>query len=320
MSLPAFLLYYINLLSGIASQTEEELQILMKSLSVACKVFGLIISLLKTKILSQGSTDKPFIKIDNFELGVVKYFTFVGSNISESLSLDTEINKRIGKVSGTLLSKITGWVWIGELFTQCQHKNVSLGSCIINTLLYGSEMRHPILDKKKKGRYSTWEACILSLALNGNTKRVKTNVEVFKTADLKSMLSQCWLGLVMFTGWMMDDCRIPKDVLYGELKEGEKETEGGCPLLRHEGPWHWSVILGKHCLWPRCMEKNPQMPASHPGRKVEGLSRWKAWKDKKHKSKWASSSSLLLHLWQLWQRLHGPHRSPQPQQEMPRIS
>ena len=52
--------------AGIATHTEEELQLLMDRLSAACKEFGLIISLPKTKILSQGSSVKPSILIDNY--------------------------------------------------------------------------------------------------------------------------------------------------------------------------------------------------------------------------------------------------------------
>ena len=48
----------------------------MDRLLVACKKFGLIISLPKTKILPQGSSEKPSIRIDNNELGVVEDFPY----------------------------------------------------------------------------------------------------------------------------------------------------------------------------------------------------------------------------------------------------
>ena len=96
--------------AAIATHSENELQFLMDRLSAACKDFGLIISIPKTKILPQGVAEKPNIRIDNYELGVVEDFPYLGSNISGTLSLDTEINKRIGKAAGTL-SKLTGRVW-----------------------------------------------------------------------------------------------------------------------------------------------------------------------------------------------------------------
>ena len=50
---------------GIAILTVEN------HLSVTCNEFGLIISLPKTNILPKGSSEKPSIRIDNYELGVV---------------------------------------------------------------------------------------------------------------------------------------------------------------------------------------------------------------------------------------------------------
>ena len=91
--------------AAIVTHTVEELEHLER-LSVACKEFGLTISLTKTKILSQYSSENHSIRIDNYGLGVVEDFPYLGSNISESLSLDSEINKRISKAAGTL-SKLT---------------------------------------------------------------------------------------------------------------------------------------------------------------------------------------------------------------------
>ena len=82
----------------------------MDRLSPASREIGLINSLPKTKILSQCSSTKPSFKFDNYELGVVEEFPYLGSTISESLSLDSEINKRIGRAAGTL-SKLTDRVW-----------------------------------------------------------------------------------------------------------------------------------------------------------------------------------------------------------------
>ena len=71
--------------AGIVTHTVEDFQLLMDRLSEVCEEFGLIISLPKTKILPQDSSEKPSIRIDN-ELCVVEDFPYLGSNISESLS------------------------------------------------------------------------------------------------------------------------------------------------------------------------------------------------------------------------------------------
>ena len=44
----------------------------------------------------------PVITIDNYQLEVVHEFTYLGSTITDNLSLDAELNKRIGKAAMTL--------------------------------------------------------------------------------------------------------------------------------------------------------------------------------------------------------------------------
>jgi len=74
----------------------------MERFSHACCDFGLTISLKKTNVLGQDVDAPPVITITNYQLEVVHEFTFLGSTITDNLSLDTELNKRIGKAATTL--------------------------------------------------------------------------------------------------------------------------------------------------------------------------------------------------------------------------
>ena len=96
--------------AAIATHTQQELQTLMDRFSQACKDFGLTISLKKTNVLGQNVEAPPVIGIDNYELDVVHQFTYLGSTISDNLSLDTELDRRIGKAA-TTLARITSRVW-----------------------------------------------------------------------------------------------------------------------------------------------------------------------------------------------------------------
>ena len=51
----------------------------------------------------------PAITIDDYELDVVEQFTYLGSTITDNLSLDTEIDGRIGKAA-TALARLTSRV------------------------------------------------------------------------------------------------------------------------------------------------------------------------------------------------------------------
>jgi len=59
----------------------------------------LTIILKKTNVLGQDTAAAPIITIDDYELDVVRQFTYLGSTITDNLSLEAEIDKRIGKVA-----------------------------------------------------------------------------------------------------------------------------------------------------------------------------------------------------------------------------
>ena len=252
--------------AAIATHSENELQFLMDRLSAACKDFGLIISIPKTKILPQGVAEKPNIRIDNYELGVVEDFPYLGSNISGTLSLDTEINKRIGKAAGTL-SKLTGRVWKNSKLKKST-KMLVYTACIISILLYGSESWTTYARQEDK--LQSFHLRNLRFILGIKWDERKTNVEVLNIAGLPSMYTLLrqrrlrWLGHVH----RMKDGRIPKDLLYGELAEGERPT--GRPLLRYSDVCKrdlkaldidvdsWETLASDRVAWKRTLKS--QLP------------------------------------------------------------
>lgn len=74
--------------AAITTDTER-LQCLMDKFSHACK------DLKKNQVMAQDVRTLPVISIDNYKLDVVHQFTYIGSTISENLSLDAELNHRI---------------------------------------------------------------------------------------------------------------------------------------------------------------------------------------------------------------------------------
>ena len=85
--------------AAVVTHTQRELQLLMDHFSQACKDFRLIISLKKTNVLGQDIPAPLVITINDYELEVIHQFTYLGSTITDNLSLDPEIDKRIGKAS-----------------------------------------------------------------------------------------------------------------------------------------------------------------------------------------------------------------------------
>ena len=88
--------------AAVVTHTQEELQSLMDCFSHACKDFGLTISLKKTNVMGQDTEAPPFITIDDYELDAVSQFTYLGSTITDNLSLDADMDKSVGKAASTL--------------------------------------------------------------------------------------------------------------------------------------------------------------------------------------------------------------------------
>ena len=215
--------------AAVATHTEEELQSLMTRFSKACKDFGLTISLKKTNVLSQDTPTTPAITIGDQQLDVVHQFTYLGSTITDNLSLDAELDKRIGKAASTL-AHLTARVWTNPKLTTAT-KMAVYNACIISTLLYGSESWTTYARQEK--RLNTFHLRCLRRILGISWQDKVTNAEVLSRAGLPSIhtiLRQRrlrWLGHVH----RMEDGRIPKDLLYGELTSGKRNI--GRPKLRY---------------------------------------------------------------------------------------
>ena len=123
--------------AAVATHTQDELQSLMDCFSQACKDFGLTISLKKTNVLGQDTKAPPVITIANYELDSVCHFTYLGSTITDNLSLDAEIDKRIGKAASTV-ARLTARLWTNPKLS-VKTKMAVYNACVTSTLQYGSD-------------------------------------------------------------------------------------------------------------------------------------------------------------------------------------
>ena len=100
-------------------------------------LLGFTISLKKTNVMAQGTDHPPTITIDGHVLKVVDDFTYLGSTISSSLTLEAEISSRIVKAA-TVMSKLHQRVWNNPSLTVKTKLRVCQ-ACVLSTLLYSSE-------------------------------------------------------------------------------------------------------------------------------------------------------------------------------------
>ena len=216
--------------AAITAHTETALQELINRFAHACSQFGLTISIKKTNILGQDVSSAPSISIGDCTLDVVEDFTYLGSNISSNLSLDTELNMRIGKAS-TAMARLTKRVWENTMLT-IKTKTQVYQACVLSTLLYGSESW--TLYTRQERRLNTFHLRCLRRILGISWQDHIPNSEVLARAGSLSMYALLtkrrlrWLGHVT----RMQDGRLPKDILYGELATGSRPT--GRPTLRYK--------------------------------------------------------------------------------------
>ena len=250
--------------AAVATHTQHDLQLLMDHFSQACRDFGLTISLKKTNVLGQGTETPPAITIDEYKLDVVDQFTYLGSTITNNLSLDMEIDKRIGKAA-TTLARLTARVWTNPKLT-AKTKMAVYNACVVSTLLYGSETWTTYTRQER--RLNTFHMRSLRRILGISWQDKVPNTEVLAQAGLPSMFTLLrqrrlrWLGHVH----RMPDGRIPKDLLYGELASGKRPT--GRPQLRYSDAVRrdmkavdidtesWEILAANRSKWRETLTKH----------------------------------------------------------------
>ena len=86
--------------------------------------------------MGQNVDSEPEIFVDNQKLVVTDNFTYLGSTMTDNLSLNKEIDRRIGRACGTF-SQLKKRVWENKKLT-VKTKISVYRACVLSTLLYGS--------------------------------------------------------------------------------------------------------------------------------------------------------------------------------------
>ena len=138
----------------------------------------------------------PAITIIDYELDGVEQFIYLGSTIADNLSLDTEIDKRIGKAA-TTLARITSRVWTNPKLT-VKTKMVVYNACVVSTLMYGSETRTTYARQEKRLNFFHLRSIRRIFGICWQDR--ESNAEALSRANLPSMFTLlrqrrlCWLG------------------------------------------------------------------------------------------------------------------------------
>ena len=214
--------------AALVSHSRQGLQRLLDDFSKACRDFGLTISVKKTEVMTQNTTSDPSISVNDCILKVVDQFKYLGSTISRNLSLDSEINIRIGKAASAQ-AKLNERVW--------ENKNLTINTkmrvyraCVLSTLLYGSETWSTYTSQENKLNAFHLRSLRRILGISWSD-RISNEAVHNKSCipSIQAILSKHrlrWLGHVK----RMDDSRLPKLLLFGQLATGTRAV--GRPRLR----------------------------------------------------------------------------------------
>ncbi|KAI0212006.1 hypothetical protein LSAT2_003105 [Lamellibrachia satsuma] len=214
--------------AALTAHSGEALQRLVNRFAHTCREFGITISLKKTNVIARDASQIPSVKINDYTLEVVEDFTYLGSNISNNLSLDTEINRRIG-IAAVTMAKLTKGVWENKMLTENTKMRV-YKACVLITLLCGCESWNTYMCQER--RLNTFHMRCLKRILGITWQDRIPYSDILDRARIRSMYSLLsqrrlrWLGHVRRT----QNGRLPKDILYGQLTSGARPV--GRPALR----------------------------------------------------------------------------------------
>jgi hypothetical protein len=214
---------------ALVASTHDEMQKSVNLFEKACTDFGLTISTKKTEVLHQPAPgdhthQHPVIKVNQQPLNSVERFTYLGSTLSRDASIDDEVNSRIAKASAAF-GRLRSTVW-QRAGIKTQTKLMVYKAVVLTTLLYGSESwtvysRH----EKKLNRFHL--NCLRNL-LHIHWSQHIPDTEVLTRANLPSIPTILKANQLRWAGHVsrMENQRIPKLLLFGELATG-KRSQGG---------------------------------------------------------------------------------------------
>ena len=223
--------------TAVCSSTEAGLQRTTDAFANAYRRLGLTLNATKTEVLYQPargypslSDSQPKIEADDSVLRVVPSFRYLGSCVTNNVSLDQEIENRISSAAASF-GKLRRRVFDNRNLTVSTKTSV-YRAVVLPTLLYGSETwtlyRHQIRQLEK-----FHQRCLRGILHLHWSARV-TNAAVLERASATSVEAMLHLILLRWAGHVsrMSDDRVVKRVFYSQLAHGKRKL--GAPKKRYK--------------------------------------------------------------------------------------
>ena len=179
---------------------------------------------------SGSARPRKTITINNVALKVVEKFCYLGSNVTASGSLVSELDARIGKAASTF-GKLCSRVWANQHLLI--HVKIRIYvACMLSMLLCGCETWSTYRCQEKRLNAFRFR-CLWSILDVSWRDRIPNTTIMERTAapDIFSLLRIYrlrWSGHVC----RMEDDRLPKDILCGQLPSAPRPVSH--PKLRYK--------------------------------------------------------------------------------------
>ncbi|XP_063615914.1 uncharacterized protein LOC134789139 [Penaeus indicus] len=220
--------------AALVAHTERVLQRLTSCFAAAAQLFGLEVSLKKTEVLHQPAPREeyrpPHITIGETELKAVHQFTYLGCTNTSDAKIDREVDNRLARANSAF-GRLYKRVWNNRQLTKGTKISVNR-AVVLTTLLYGSESwvtyRHHLRLLERFHQH-----CLRTI-LNIHWSDYVTKVEVLEQAEISSIEAMLLKSQLRWAGHVsrMEEHRLPKIVLYGELSTGHRDR--GAPKKRYK--------------------------------------------------------------------------------------
>ena len=217
--------------AALVSHSEDGLQRILNATCAAYVDAGMLVNTTKTEVLVQrtgaGTTRpqrEPHFNIGGAELSVVKRFTYLGSVLSDSCTLDAEIDRRIA-LAAAAFGNLTKRALCNHGLTIHTKMMVYKAVCI-SVLLYGCEAW--ALHRRHFRKLEFFHTKCLQRILGLHWWNRVPHVEIRRRCSISSLEEILrgrqlrWAGHVA----RQHEGRLPRMALYGELATGTRSTGG----------------------------------------------------------------------------------------------
>ena len=253
--------------AALVAHTQRALQRITSCFAESAQLFGLEVSLKKTEVLHQPAPQveycAPHISIGETVLKSVQQFTYLGCAISSNAKIDGEIDNRLAKAN-CAFGRLYKRVWNNK-HLRIKTKISVYRAIVLTTLLYGSESWVTYRNHLKL--LERFHQRCLRTILNIHWSDYITNLIVLERADITSIEAMLLKIQLRWAGHVsrMDDHRLPKIILYGELssglrnrgapkkhyKDNLKKSLGACNISHLE----WTTLAEDRGAWRRTISK-----------------------------------------------------------------